>query len=77
MEFDNDFDREVQESAKGVHQAIEDAATAENAKAYAKTDEKFTFCIDLLGVSAHHSKSEEWVNNLEDRFDEINASLSQ
>lgn len=76
MGIDNDFDREVQASAKGVHQAIEDAATVENAKAYVEASEKFTFCIDLLGVSAHHDLAEKWVNQLEDRFDEINGVSS-
>lgn len=76
MDFETDFDREVRESAKGVREAIELAATRENAQAYAETDEKFTFCIDLLGVSAHHSKADLWVNELEDKFDEINQKTS-
>lgn len=76
MDFDNDFDREVQESANGVHQAIQDAATVENAKEYAASSEKFTFCIDLLGVSAHHAMAEKWVNQLEDKFDALNESTS-
>lgn len=59
-----------------IKQVILNAATVENAKEYEVADEKFTFCIDLLGISAHHELSEDWVNDLEDKFDEINRAES-
>jgi|TARA_R110002020_G_scaffold15360_2_gene54810 hypothetical protein len=54
---------------------IEEVATAANAAAYATEYEKFTFCIDLLEISAHRADADELVNALEDRFDEINATV--
>jgi len=52
---------------------IKDLATVANAEEYAATDEKFTYCIDLLEISAHRADADHWVNELEDRFDVINA----
>lgn len=48
-------------------------ATVANAEKYAATSEKFTFCIDLLEISAHRADADHWVNELEDRFDLINS----
>jgi hypothetical protein len=53
---------------------LEEVATAANAAAYAVEPEKFIFCIDLLEISAHRADADHWVNALEDRFDEINAT---
>ena len=48
-------------------------ATVANAKEYAATSEKFTFCIDLLEISSHRADADHWVNKLEDQFDLINS----
>lgn len=53
---------------------IEAAATAVNAAEYDATTEKFVYCLDLLEISANHRRADHWVNELEDRFDEINAA---
>jgi hypothetical protein len=53
---------------------LEKVATADNAAAYAVEPEKFIFCVDLLEISAHRADADHWVNALEDRFDEINAT---
>jgi hypothetical protein len=50
---------------------IRELATIENAKEYELDSEKFVFCIDLMGISAHASDSEISVNELEDMFEEI------
>jgi len=50
---------------------IRELATVENAKEYESNTEKFTFCIDLMGISAHLRDSEMFVNALEDMFEEI------
>ena len=47
-------------------------ATAENAAEYKATSEKFTFCIDLLEISAHSTMAGVLVDQLEDAFDAIN-----
>ncbi len=52
---------------------IKALATVANAEEYAATDEKFIYCIDLLEISAHRADADHWVNELEDRFDVINA----
>ena len=46
-------------------------ATQENAEMYAQTSEQFTFCIDLIGISAHREIADYWVNKLEDMFDDL------
>ena len=46
-------------------------STIENAEAYVQTNEKFTFCIDLLEISAHNFNSDYWVNALENNLDAI------
>lgn len=48
-------------------------ATVANAEAYAATSEKFSFCIDLLEISANRADADHWVNELEDKFDLINS----
>ncbi len=50
-------------------------ATEKNAAEYAATSEKFTFCVDLLKISAHRTDADVWVNKLEDRFDLLNGDL--
>ena len=57
-----------------ITERIDAVATRANAEAYNDTTEKFTFCIDLLEISAHRFDASEWVDALEDRFDEINAT---
>ena len=47
---------------------IEKLATLENAKAYANSQEKYTFCADLLGCSVD---SDMIINMLEDKFDDL------
>ena len=56
-----------------ITQRLDAATTRANAEAYHATTEKFTFCLDLLEISALRSDADEWVNLLEDRFDEIIA----
>ena len=51
-----------------ITQRLNAAATHTNAVAYHATTEKFTFCIDLLEISAHRLDADDWVNELEDRF---------
>ena len=60
-----------------LSQLMKKIATVKNAKEYAATDEKFTFCIDLLEISAHSRYADDLVNLLEDRFDEINKRLNR
>ena len=57
-------------------ESIRALATKENAAAYRATVEKFTFCIDLLEISAHHSQADHYVNALEDLFDELKPGLA-
>ena len=53
---------------------IEKLATKENAKEYAQSgDLRYVFCCDLLEVSVDGFTTEQWVNELEDRFDAING----
>ena len=59
-------------SAMLLEDKVSELSTVENAKAYSLTSEKFTFCIDLLELSAHNFNSDYWVNALEDNFDAIN-----
>jgi len=57
---------------------VEMLSTIENARDYAATSEKFTFCIDLLEISARHTThADYWVNALEDNFDDINSSKAK
>ena len=56
---------------KPINARLEALATVENARAYQRTYEKFTFCIDLLEISAHWDRADYWVNALEDRFDKL------
>ena len=59
---------------------IDQFATHENAKAYAATDDKLVFCIDLLGLTAAAVDGSETlthlVGSLEDSFDDLNATRS-
>ena len=48
-------------------------ATLENATAYKNTDDKFIFCLDLMGLSINERGAEQSVNALEDMFDIILA----
>lgn len=50
---------------------IDEVATLENAKHYARESEKFIFCIDLLEMSAHDLNADYAVNKLEDRFEAL------
>lgn len=53
-----------------LHDHLE-AATLEQAVAWQATDEKFSFCVDLMGISAHSTFSDRWVDELENEFEVI------
>jgi hypothetical protein len=61
-----------------ANKMVDQVATYENAKAYAATDDKFVFCIDLLGLTAAKVDGSETLTHLleslEDRFDDLNAT---
>jgi len=42
-----------------------------DAKAWEATDEQFTFCIDILEISAHEAAADDLVAELEDFFTEM------
>ena len=56
-----------------ITEVIKSLATIENAARYKATDEKFTFCLDLLDISARPLYSDICANLLEDKFDLINS----
>ena len=62
-------------SAMLLEDKVSELSTVENAKAYSLTSEKFTFCIDLLEISAHNFNSDYWVNALEDNFGIAQADI--
>lgn len=41
------------------------SATLDHANAWEATNEKFTFCIDFLEISAQWSRADHWVDQLE------------
>jgi hypothetical protein len=45
--------------------------TLEQAQAWSQTNEKFTYCIDILEISAHDADSDFRVNALENRYLEL------
>ena len=47
---------------------IKSLATLKNAKEWQETSERFTYCIDLLDISAHDNDSDEKVYFLEKLF---------
>ena len=49
--------------------------TIADAKAYKATDEKFTFCVDLLDISASHPKADDLVEELETQIEIILGSM--
>lgn len=55
-----------------MKEKICEVTTVDNAREYFKTSEKFTFCIDLLEISATRADSDKWVNMLEDNFEKLN-----
>ena len=61
-----------------THDKIDRLANLENATAYAATDDKFVFCIDLLGLTAGEVDGSAMltrlVSRLEDRFDDLDAT---
>ncbi len=56
---------------KYILDAIETNSTLTNAKEWAATDEKFTYCIDVLGINARDNNSDYWVEMLEDAFEDL------
>lgn len=50
---------------------IEKLATLENAKAWHNTSEQFTYCIDLLEISAWADNAERLVDRLEMQFEKL------
>jgi hypothetical protein len=51
-----------------------DAATLEQAIKWNGEQDKFVFCIDLMEISANDEFSDDWVNALEDKFEELLAA---
>ena len=47
---------------------IRDLATLANAQAHDQSNEGFTFCVDLLDISAHDWYADLWVDTLESVF---------
>lgn len=57
-----------------IYHQIQRAATVENAAQYEREQDKFVFCLELLGgLSANHPCADEWVNELEAEFDCLNG----
>lgn len=56
---------------KAIPETLLANVTIEQAKAWAATEEKFTYCIDLLEISAHDEFADAWVNAIENKFEEI------
>ena len=50
---------------------IENLATLENALEWHRVQEKFTYCIDALEISAHNSNADQLVDQLEKRFNQL------
>jgi hypothetical protein len=48
-----------------------DSATMTDAKDWNATQEQFTFCVDFLEISAHRLLADDYVNALEDKFEEL------
>ena len=38
-------------------------------------ESQFTYCVDLLGITAHAPYAFQWVDALEKRFEQINAGV--
>jgi hypothetical protein len=51
-----------------TYQRIRELATLANAQAHEQSNERFTFCIDLLDISAHGRRADHWVDTLESVF---------
>ena len=51
-----------------VNQAINNAATLQNAIEWNQTAEQFIYCIDLLEISAHCTTADSKVDRLESLF---------
>lgn len=54
-----------------LQRRLDEAATIENARAWAADSEQFLFCIDALEMSAHSYAADWAVNQLEDRFEDL------
>lgn len=52
-----------------LFQLVNILATIENAKQWNAEDEKYVFCIELLGLSAHSDYTDAWINRLENKFE--------
>lgn len=59
-----------------LHDRYLKALTRANAKEYAATSEKFIYCLNLLDLSLVDDGDtfcDYWVNQLENRFDQLNG----
>lgn len=45
--------------------------TLDDAESYDQSAEKYTFCIDYLGISAHDDNADTLVEKLENKFDKL------
>jgi hypothetical protein len=54
-----------------VSEKIEQVSTIRNAIEWRDESDKFVFCIVLLEISAHNDSSDDWVNDLENRFEAL------
>lgn len=50
---------------------IIESVSLKTAKEWNETYEKYTFCIDLLEISAHWDRADRFVNRLEFRFERL------
>ena len=48
---------------------MKDYISLSSAKEWNATTDKFVFCIDCLGISAHEEYADQMVNQLEDIFE--------
>lgn len=53
---------------------IIDNACIAQAKQWEKASEKTIFCLEFLDLSAHVGNAMNWVEKLEDKFDELLAT---
>jgi hypothetical protein len=60
-----------------THVRLCEVATIENAVEWLLAVEKYTHCIDLLGISAHWRFADVFVNDLEDAFDALIATARE
>ena len=57
-------------TAKEYQDLLPKLLTSENADDWLKTEDKYIFCIDLLGISAHNDNADRLVEDLESKLEE-------